>query len=149
EGHPNTKMRIRQQMKLMLRKRMISDVCKADVIITNPIHYSVALKYDSKSMKAPKVIAKGMGEIALKIHEAGIKNNIAIISVPLLARSLYRYAEIGEYIPSALYKAVAEVLAWVWKLRKWKKEGGLIPNKPKNIEVPSELHFKGKHTTHV
>ncbi|MBZ2279629.1 MAG: EscU/YscU/HrcU family type III secretion system export apparatus switch protein, partial [Buchnera aphidicola] len=123
-------------------------VCKADVIITNPVRYSVALKYDSKSMSAPKVIAKGIGEIAVKIHDLGIKNNIAIIAAPLLARSLYRYAEIGQYIPGPLYKAVAEVLAWVWKLRKWKKEGGVFPNKPQNIEVPSELHFKGKYANH-
>ncbi|QIQ41832.1 MAG: flagellar type III secretion system protein FlhB [Buchnera aphidicola (Microlophium carnosum)] len=144
EGNPNIKIRIRQEMKAAMRRRMISDIPKADVVITNPIHYSVALKYDVNKMNAPKVIAKGIGEIAIKIQNLAIKNNISIISAPSLARSLYRYSEIGQYIPGPLYKAVAEVLAWVWKVRKWKKEGGIFPEKPRNILVPSELTFTGE-----
>lgn len=144
EGNPNIKIRIRQQMKKNFQRRMILDVPKADVIITNPIHYSVALKYDIEKMNAPKVIAKGVGNIAIKIKEIGIKNNIAVISVPDLARSLYRYSEVGQYIPGLLYKAVAEILAWVWNIRKWKKEGGVFPEKPKNISIPSELNFTGE-----
>lgn len=144
EGNPSIKIRIRQQMKKNLQRRMILDVPKADVIITNPIHYSVALKYDIEKMNAPKVIAKGVGNIAIKIKEIGIKNNIAVISVPDLARSLYRYSEVGQYIPGLLYKAVAEILAWVWNIRKWKKEGGVFPEKPKNISIPSELNFTGE-----
>lgn len=147
EGNPNIKIRIRQEMKAAMRRRMIADIPKADVIITNPIHYAIALKYDEKKMNAPKVIAKGIGEIAVKIKTLAIKNNISIISAPSLARSLYRYSEIGQYIPGPLYKAVAEVLAWVWKVRKWKKEGGVFPEKPRNISVPSELTFTGEHKT--
>ncbi|ADP66637.1 flagellar biosynthesis protein FlhB [Buchnera aphidicola str. TLW03 (Acyrthosiphon pisum)] len=147
EGNPNIKMRIRQAMKAVMRRRMIINTPKADVIITNPIHYSVALKYDEKNMNAPKVIAKGIGEAAIKIQNLALKHNISIISVPSLARSLYRYSEIGQYIPGPLYKAVAEVLAWVWKVRKWKKEGGIFPEKPINISVPSELTFTGEHET--
>nr|WP_254302001.1 flagellar biosynthesis protein FlhB [Buchnera aphidicola] len=147
EGNPNIKIRIRQEMKAAMRRRMIADIPKADVIITNPIYYAIALKYDEKKMNAPKVIAKGIGEIAVKIKTLAIKNNISIISAPSLARSLYRYSEIGQYIPGPLYKAVAEVLAWVWKVRKWKKEGGVFPEKPRNISVPSELTFTGEHKT--
>lgn len=131
EGHPNIKMRIRQRMKLIANRRMMSDIPKADVIITNPIHYSVALKYDHTCMNAPQVIAKGTGILATQIQKIGMTYNISIISAPSLARSLYRYAEIGQYIPGSLYKSVAEVLAWVWKVRQWKKEGGIIPKKPK------------------
>ncbi|QCI20967.1 flagellar type III secretion system protein FlhB [Buchnera aphidicola (Hyperomyzus lactucae)] len=147
EGNPSIKMRIRQEMKAAIRRRMIADVPKADVIITNPIHYSVALQYDENKMHAPKVIAKGIGETAIKIQTLALKNNISIISAPSLARSLYRYSEIGKYIPDALYKAVAEVLAWVWKVRKWKKEGGIFPEQPQNISVPSELTFTGEYKT--
>jgi flagellar biosynthetic protein FlhB len=143
EGNPSIKVRIRQEMKASVRRRMMLDIPKADVVIINPIHYSVALKYDEKNMHAPKVIAKGIGAVALKIQMLAMQNKVSIISAPSLARSLYRYSDIGQYIPGPLYKAVAEVLAWVWKVRKWKKEGGIFPEKPKNILVPSELNFKG------
>lgn len=145
EGNPNIKIRILREMKATIRRRMIKDIPKADVIITNPIHYSIALQYDEKKMNAPKVIAKGIGEMAIKIQKLALKHDISVISAPSLARSLYRYSDIGQYIPGALYKAVAEVLAWVWKVRKWKKEGGIFPEKPKNIIVPSELNFRGEH----
>ncbi|AAM67794.1 flagellar biosynthesis protein FlhB [Buchnera aphidicola] len=144
EGSPQIKARIRQQMKINLRRRMISDVPKADVIITNPIHYAIALKYDIHKMNAPKVIAKGIGATAMKIQKIALKNGIAIIASPSLARALYRYSEIGQYIPGPLYKAVAEILAWVWKVKKWKREGGIFPEKPKNISVPSELNVTGE-----
>ncbi|AYN24812.1 flagellar biosynthesis protein FlhB [Buchnera aphidicola] len=144
EGSPQIKTRIRQQMKINLRRRMILDVPKADVVITNPIRYAIALKYDLHKMNAPKVIAKGIGETAVKIQEIATKNSVAIISAPSLARSLYRYSEIGQYIPGPLYKAVAEILAWVWKVRKWKREGGIFPEKPKNISVPSEFNITGE-----
>ncbi|QLL40630.1 flagellar type III secretion system protein FlhB [Buchnera aphidicola (Aphis craccivore)] len=149
EGHPHLKIRIRRQMKENFRRRMILNVPKSDVVITNPIHYSVALRYDEKKMNAPKVIAKGIGDMAVQIQNIASKNNIPIISAPALARSLYRYSEIGQYIPGPLYKAVAEILAWVWKVRKWKKEGGKFPEKPKNIFVPSELNFTGESKRNV
>lgn len=144
EGHPHLKMRIRRQMKENFRRRMILNVPKSDVIIINPIHYSVALRYNEKKMHAPKVIAKGIGDIAIQIQNIAIKNNIPVISAPALARALYRHSEIGQYIPGPLYQAVAEILAWVWKVRKWRKEGGIFPEKPTNIFVPSELNFTGE-----
>lgn len=145
DGHPNVKMRIRREMKATIRRRMMSDIPKADVIITNPIHYSVALKYDAEKMDAPKVIAKGIGKMAIKIKILALKHNVAVISSPLLARALYRYSEIGQYIPGAFYKVVAEILAWVWKVRQWKKEGGVFPEQPNNLLIPSEFHVKGEH----
>jgi len=123
---------------------MMSDVPKADVIVTNPTHYSVALQYNENKMSAPKVVAKGAGEVALKIREIAAEHRIPLLEAPPLARALYRHTEIGQQIPGALYAAVAEVLAWVWQLRRWKREGGLIPNKPKNLPVPAEMDFAGE-----
>lgn len=139
EGDPHVKGRIRQQMRAAARRRMMADVPKADVIVTNPTHYSVALQYDERKMSAPKVVAKGAGEIALRIRELGKEHRIPILEAPPLARALYRHSEIGQHIPGTLYAAVAEVLAWVWQLRRWKLEGGLAPKKPDNLTVPEGL----------
>ncbi len=147
EGDPHVKGRIRQQMRAAARRRMMADVPKADVIVTNPTHYSVALQYDDKKMSAPKVLAKGAGEIALRIREIGKENRIPILEAPPLARALYRHTEIGEHIPGTLYAAVAEVLAWVWQLRRWKIEGGLMPKKPERLPVPEALDFAGEKKT--
>ncbi|MGB9096983.1 flagellar biosynthesis protein FlhB [Erwinia sp.] len=139
EGDPHVKGRIRQQMRAAARRRMMADVPKADVIVTNPTHYSVALQYDERKMSAPKVVAKGAGDIALRIRELGKEHRIPILEAPPLARALYRHSEIGQHIPGTLYAAVAEVLAWVWQLRRWKLEGGLAPKKPDNLTVPEGL----------
>ena len=147
EGDPHVKGRIRQQMRAAARRRMMADVPKADVIVTNPTHYSVALQYDDKKMSAPKVLAKGAGEIALRIREIGKENRIPILEAPPLARALYRHTEIGQHIPGTLYAAVAEVLAWVWQLRRWKIEGGLMPKKPERLPVPEALDFAGEKKT--
>ncbi|WP_034915465.1 flagellar biosynthesis protein FlhB [Erwinia sp. 9145] len=141
EGDPHVKGRIRQQMRAAARRRMMADVPKADVIVTNPTHYSVALQYDELKMSAPKVVAKGAGEIALRIRELGKEHRIPVLEAPPLARALYRHSEIGQHIPGTLYAAVAEVLAWVWQLRRWKLEGGLAPKKPDNLPVPAALDF--------
>jgi len=143
EGDPHVKGRIRQAMRAAARRRMMADVPKADVIVTNPTHYSVALQYNEK-MSAPKVVAKGAGDVALKIRELAAEHRIPLLEAPPLARALYRHTEIGQQIPGALYAAVAEVLAWVWQLRRWKREGGLIPNKPKNLPVPADMDFAGE-----
>jgi len=147
EGDPHVKGRIRQAMHAAARRRMMSDVPKADVIVTNPTHYSVALQYDEKKMSAPKVLAKGAGEIALRIREIGQQNRIPLLEAPPLARALYRHSEIGQHIPGTLYAAVAEVLAWVWQLKRWKMEGGLIPKKPEHLPVPEALDFAGEKNT--
>ena len=137
EGSPELKGRIRQLQRESARKRMMSAVPTADVIVTNPTHFSVALAYKS-GMGAPKVLAKGAGEIALKIREIGAENGVPMLEAPPLARALHRYADLDQEIPSALYAAVAEVLAYVYQLKNWKEAGGYYPLPPKEIAVPPE-----------
>ncbi|CAL4321257.1 Flagellar biosynthetic protein FlhB [Buchnera aphidicola (Eriosoma grossulariae)] len=146
EGDPLIKLRIRQVMKANIQKRMMIDLPQANVIIKNPIHYAVALQYNEKKMNAPKILAKGAGELALKICKIGEQHSIPILSSPALARTLYLYTEIGQYVPSKLYTMVAEVLAWVWKLEKWKKEGGDYPLKPNISFVPDDINYIRENT---
>ena len=138
EGNPEVKGRIRQLQREAARRRMMGAVPTADVIVTNPTHFAVALAYKS-GMGAPKVLAKGMGQIALKIREIGAENGIPMLEAPPLARALYRHADIDQEIPSALYAAVAEVLAYVYQLANWRQVGGQYPIPPREISVPSEL----------
>jgi flagellar biosynthetic protein FlhB len=147
EGDPHVKGRIRQMQRAAARRRMMADVPTADVIVTNPTHYSVALKYDENKMSAPKVIAKGAGLVALRIREIGNENRIPTLEAPPLARALYRHAEIGQQIPGQLYGAVAEVLAWVWQLKRWRLAGGTAPVKPANLPVPEALDFMNEKDT--
>lgn len=147
EGDPHVKGRIRQMQRAAARRRMMADVPKADVIVTNPTHYAVALQYDENKMSAPKVVAKGSGLIALRIREIGTENRIPMLEAPPLARALYRHAEIGQQIPGQLYSAVAEVLAWVWQLKRWRLTGGQRPVKPENLPVPEALDFMNEKDT--
>ncbi|HAZ55012.1 MAG TPA: flagellar type III secretion system protein FlhB [Franconibacter helveticus] len=147
EGDPHVKGRIRQQQRAAARRRMMADVPKADVIVTNPTHYSVALQYDENKMSAPKVVAKGAGLVALRIREIGNEHRIPMLEAPPLARALYRHAEIGQQIPGQLYAAVAEVLAWVWQIKRWRTAGGMIPKKPENLPVPAALDFMNEKDT--
>lgn len=117
EGHPLVRRRQRTMMLEILRRRMMTMVPQADVVITNPDHYAVALKYDPDDMNAPIVVAKGMNEIAKRIIEIAKENDIPIVRNPELARRLYREVEIGEEIPPNLYRIVAEVLAYVYSLK--------------------------------
>ncbi|MBK7355519.1 flagellar biosynthesis protein FlhB [Propionivibrio sp.] len=142
EGNPEIKGRIRQLQREAARKRMMSTVPTADVIVTNPTHYAVALAYKS-GMGAPKILAKGMGEIALKIREIGAQNGVPLLEAPPLARALYRHAELDQEIPSTLYAAVAEVLAYVYQLASWRESGGNYPMPPRQIAVPPELALEG------
>jgi len=117
EGDPTTKGRIRRIQREMARKRMMADVPNADVIITNPTHYAIALSYKMDSMEAPKVIAKGVGFLAQKIKELARENDIPQVENKPLARALYKSVEIGEYIPAQLFRAVAEILAYIYKAK--------------------------------
>jgi flagellar biosynthetic protein FlhB len=117
EGDPMTKGRIRRIQREMARKRMMADVPNADVIITNPTHYAVALSYNLESMEAPKVIAKGVGFLAQKIKELALQHGIPQVENVPLAQALYKSVEIGEYIPGHLYRAVAEILAYIYKAK--------------------------------
>lgn len=118
EGDPQVKQKIRQKMMEVSRSRMMQEVPKADVVITNPTHYAVALKYDTERAAAPIVVAKGQDFLAQKIKEAARENDVEIVENKPLARMLYHNVEIGAVIPPELYQSVAEVLAFVYNLRK-------------------------------
>ncbi len=117
EGNPQIKQRIRSVQMEMMRRRMMSAVPEADVIVTNPTHFSIAIKYDRDKHDAPVVVAKGKDNIALKIREIAKEHNIPLVEDKPLARLLYKSVDIGQYIPAHLYRAVAEILAYVYKLR--------------------------------
>ena len=145
EGDPHVKGKIRQMQRAAAQRRMMADVPKADVIVTNPTHYSVALKYDENKMSAPKVVAKGAGLVALRIREIGAEHRVPTLEAPPLARALYRHAEIGQQIPGQLYAAVAEVLAW--QLKRRRLAGGKRPPQPENLPVPEALDFMNEKNT--
>lgn len=139
DGNPEVKGRIRSMQREAARRRMMSAIPTADVVVTNPTHYSVALKYSDKGMSAPTVVAKGSHLIAQRIREIAQENNVPILEAPPLARALHKHTEIGESIPEALYTAVAEVLAYVYQLKRYKAEGGARPLQPDDLPVPAEL----------
>ncbi|MFC5448355.1 flagellar biosynthesis protein FlhB [Paenibacillus aestuarii] len=117
EGDPHIKGKIRAKQRQMAMQRMMQEVPKADVIITNPTHFAVALKYDAKNMQAPTVIAKGTDYMALKIREIAKQHGVMTMENKPLARAIYAQVEIGEAIPAELFQAVAEVLAYVYKIK--------------------------------
>jgi flagellar biosynthetic protein FlhB len=139
DGDPQVKARIRQMQREMARRRMMAEVPTADVVVTNPTHYAVALKYTEGKMGAPKVVAKGSDQVAAKIREIATENNVPLLEAPPLARALHKHTEIGDQIPEALYTAVAEVLAYVFQLRAFKQHGGMRPTEPHDLFVPPEL----------
>lgn len=141
EGDPQLKARIRSQQREMARSRMMSEVPKADVVVTNPTHFAVALKYDSSAMQAPVVVAKGMNLIAQRIRDLAGEHHVPILEAPPLARALHRHADIGDQIPAALYASVAEVMAWVYQLNTFAEQAGTMspPTAPAQIAVPPEL----------
>jgi flagellar biosynthesis protein FlhB len=139
EGDPQVKARIRQIQREAARRRMLQSVPKADVIVTNPTHYAVALQYDQGSMGAPRVIAKGAFKIAEQIVSRAEEHRITILQAPPFARALYFHAPLDKDIPLALFKAAAEVLAYVYQLRVYQNSGGTQPQQPTALEVPAEL----------
>ena len=118
EGNPEIKAKIRQLQREMSKKRMMAEVPKADVVITNPTHYAVAIRYDKEKEEAPRVIAKGTDNLAIKIKEIAREAGVMIVENPPLARELYKSVEVEEIIPPKLYQAVAEVLAFVYKAKR-------------------------------
>jgi len=139
EGNPEIKAKIRAQQREIARRRMMAEIPTADVVVTNPTHYAVALKYMDGKMRAPKVVAKGADEVAAKIREIARENNVPLLEAPALTRALFRHADLGDEIPEALYIAVAEVLAYVFQLRSYKQHGGLRPEVPGQIDIPPQL----------
>jgi flagellar biosynthetic protein FlhB len=116
DGNPQTKMRIRRIQRDLARKRMMQNVPKATAVIVNPTHYAVALRYEPESMVAPVIVAKGKNYLALRIRQIALDNQVPLIENPPLARGLYAAADIGQEIPPHLYKAVAEILAYIFRL---------------------------------
>jgi flagellar biosynthetic protein FlhB len=135
EGSPEMKGRIRALQREMAERRMMDDVPKADVVIVNPTHYAVALRYDEKTMRAPQVVAKGVDFIALKIREVASEHSIPIFEAPPLARALHRSVQIGDEIPTGLYAAVARVLTYIFQLRAALRDHQPRPAPPR-IEMP-------------
>ncbi len=138
EGNPEIKGRIRAQQREMARRRMMADVPKADVVVTNPTHYAVALKYSEGRDAAPVVLAKGADDVAAKIREIAGEHGIPMVEAPPLARALYRHVEPGDAIPERLYTAVAQVLAYVFQLR-----AGGAPERPDDLPVPADMDIPG------
>jgi len=141
DGKPEVKSRIRQLQQEMANSRMMADIPEADVIITNPTHYSVAVKYKPNSMKTPIVVAKGADQIALKIREVAGAHEIEIVQSPVLSRAIFYTTEIGQEVPSELYVAVAKILAYVFQLSAFRRGKGERPGFPHQVPVPDEMVF--------
>ncbi|TAJ79864.1 MAG: flagellar type III secretion system protein FlhB [Gallionellaceae bacterium] len=139
EGDPQVKGKIRRMQREMARRRMMAEIPTADVVVTNPTHFSVALKYSESGMRAPLVVAKGTHLMAAKIKEIAKANNVPILEAPPLARALYKHTDLGQTIPEALYTAVAEVLAYIYQLKRYRTVGGAYPQEPGELLVPKEL----------
>lgn len=140
EGNPEVKGRIRRLQVQLSQQRMMQDIPTADVVITNPTHYAVAIRYDQTSNGAPVVVAKGADLISQQIRMVAEHNNVPILEAPPLTRAIYYSTEIGEQIPSGLYIAVAQVLAFVFQLRRYQKRGGNKPHlNTEDLPIPDEL----------
>jgi flagellar biosynthetic protein FlhB len=118
EGDPQMRARIRQMQREMSRARMMQNVPKADVIVTNPTHFAVALQYDRETMTAPRMLAKGVDFLAMRIREIGAENGVTMVENPFVARELFYNVDIGQQIPERFFRAVAEILAYVYRLKK-------------------------------
>jgi len=138
EGRPEVKMTIKERQQEFARQRMITQVPKADVVITNPTHYAVALRYDPQKRGAPVVIAKGRDLVAARIREVATEHNVALFSAPPLARALYASTDLNQEIPANLFLAVAQVLAYIFQLRKKNSDGVKKPAPPKDLPIPEE-----------
>ncbi|EJM30258.1 flagellar biosynthesis protein FlhB [Pseudomonas sp. GM25] len=140
EGRPEVKQRIRQVQREMSQRRMMAAIPDADVVITNPTHYAVALKYDAEKGGAPMLLAKGSDFLALKIREIAMANNVMLLESPALARSIYYSTELEEEIPGGLYLAVAQVLAYVYQIRQHRAGKGKFPEPLKDdLPIPPDL----------
>lgn len=138
EGKPEVKSRVRQMQREIAQRRMMEAVPDADVIITNPTHYAVALKYDGVGMRAPRVVAKGKNLIAAQIRNRATEHNVPIFTAPPLARAIFFSTELEQEIPAGLYFAVAQVLAYIYQLKTAYSGAGYAPEVPSELTVPDE-----------
>ena len=139
EGNPEVKGKIRQMQQDLARRRMMSEVPRADVVITNPTHFAVALRYDDKRMRAPIVIAKGADLVAARIREVATEHNVPIFEAPPLARALFRSVDLNREVPANLYVAVAQVLTYVYQL-KAARQSNAVPPTPPTIDLEETKH---------
>lgn len=139
EGSPDVKRRIRQTQMEFATRRMMEEVPKADVVVTNPTHYAVALRYDQEKMGAPIVVALGVDEVAGHIRRIALAHDVPILSAPPLARALFFNTKLDVEIPSGLYLAVAQILAYVYQLRHYDTKGGIAPEFSGDVPIPDDL----------
>ena len=142
EGRPEIKGRMRQMQQEAAGKRMLEDIPIASVVVTNPTHYAVALKYDSDSMAAPKVIAKGADHMATRIREVASEHGVPLFAAPPLARALFASTKIGDDIPEELYLSVAQLLTYIYQLDSYIANGGLEPSAPEIGPINEDLWKK-------
>ncbi|MGC8467404.1 MAG: flagellar biosynthesis protein FlhB [Acidithiobacillus sp.] len=137
DGNPQIKAKVRAMQREMARRRMMAAIPRASVVVTNPTHYAVALRYEASEDRAPVVLAKGAGKVALRIRELAREHGVPLVEAPPLARALYHHVELEQEIPALLYRAVAEVLAYLHQLRLARP--GQLPELPEAWSVPEEL----------
>jgi len=143
DGNAEVKGKVRARMREMTRRRMMAAVPKADLVVMNPTHYAVALKYDEQTMAAPRVVAKGLDLIALRIRDLAEGASVPVLETPVLARALYAHAELDREIPAALFAAVAQVLAYVYQLRAALRGQVPMPAALPTLDVPAGLDPHG------
>ena len=143
DGDPHIKAKIRQMQQTRARRRMMSKVPKADVIVTNPSHFAVALSYQKEKNGAPRVVAKGADDVALRIREIAQEHHLPVLEAPPLARALYFHVDLDREIPLELYTVVAEVVAWAIRLKRVSEHGGDLPPTPVNLNVPPGMDQRG------
>jgi len=143
DGPPQTKRRIKALRRRLARMRMAMEVPKADVVVTNPTHYAAALKYRESEMRAPRLVAKGTGLVALRIRELAAENDVPVLEAPPLARAICRFVELEDEIPAGLYGAVAEVLAYVYRLQAAREAGRPVPPVPQDGRFHPPAEFVG------
>jgi len=139
QGDPRLKAAVRRAQREMARRRMMAAVPKADVVVTNPSHFAVAIKYLEDRHRAPVVVAKGMDAVAARIREIAAEAGVPLLEAPPLARALYQHVDLGQEIPAALYTAVARVLAYIFQLKRHAQGLAPRPSEPTDIEVPQGL----------
>jgi flagellar biosynthetic protein FlhB len=139
DGNPEMKNRVRQMQHQMSRRRMMEDVPKADVIIVNPTHFAIALRYEDGTMNAPRVIAKGVDVLAQQIRLIADAHRVPLVEAAPLARALYHTTQVGKDIPASLFVAVAQILAYVYRLKQAVALGDLPPDPPPPPEIDPDL----------